>query len=1295
MYNYGTAKFTDSTISGNSASERGGGMWNYGAATLTDCTISGNAANEGGGVYILSGPNSRMTIVSTIVAGNIAAIISPDLFGTVTDDLGFNLVGDGTGASGFTAAGDQVGTAASPIDPLLAPLGDYGGPTQTMALRAGSPAIGKGVAIAGITTDQRGFALDSPRPAIGAFQTNPLVVNTAGDGIGSLLGNLNLRQAVNLANVIDNAVTITFAPTVFAAHQTIRLTAGQIELSDPSGLETITGPAAGLTIDAGGTSRVFVVDGGVTAALSGLTITGGSVPRGLGGGLENFGTVTLTDCTVSGNSASGGLGGGLWNGGLAMLSGSTFSGNTAYDGGGVYNYGTAKFTDSTISGNSASERAGGVWNYGAATLTDCTISGNAANEGGGVYMLSGPNSRMTIVDTIVAGNAAAIISPDLFGTVTDDRGYNLIGDGAGASGLTAAGDQVGTAASPIDPLLARLGDYGGPTQTMPLLPGSPAIGKGIVADYPGTTTPITTDQRGMPLDSPNPDLGAFQSQGFILTPVSGSSSQAALTGSAFANPLAVTVMANNPVEPVAGGIVSFAAPPSGASAVLSSSTATIGSNGVAATTATANNTAGSYNVTASATGVATPAHFALTNKQALTITSLASVSPNPRNSAVSSVDLNFSEPVNTSSLTSGALVLTDDNSIIPIGSGVTLALVSGTTSTYSINGLASLTAAQGEYKLTVNAADIEDQNGIAGAGDASTSWLMDTTAPSSEVINSLGTSQSSDTFSIPVSFSDPAPAGGGPAPGVASVQLFVSVNNGPFALSQTKGLATPEASGTVNFTFVGQDRNTYAFHSITTDAIGNTETKSTSAIEASTSVPDLHPPITHVLSSTPTYSWGSYPSSDFSGLTASTFNQSKGAFTLNWAGVDPDQNTGTPTGSIKLANIYVEVDGNPTPTLIGQLSGGSPNSNGVYTGSITYIALADGDSHTYAFFSVGIDDEQKAQAVPTTPDVTFTEVYSASLAATLEVEKGIAERSFIQYLDVNFNQTVSTSAELQALQTEIGGSNRSANVELLWFGKNPLATNFASEGSVNLSKATMSLTGRDLSINFGSAGITSLLTETGVSGTGTSTTNFGDGWYALGIDPAGNFSSNQTIWLTFFRLFGSVTGDETVSGPYTATGMDANVVYSAEGQSGSLLDADVDGSGAVNSKDLTYTVASKGDSVGATAPSDFPQFQLFAGSGTSVMAALMPANATPITQQEVQSLVPAAIAAWQAAGLDTADVRKLESTPIVVGNLGANILGEETSGVITINQTAAGYNWYLNGGDGSHPSARPRARSIC
>ena len=483
LRSYGTATLTDCTISGNSADE-GGGLWSYGTATLTDCTISGNFASEtGGGVYLPNVPAARTTIVDTIVAGNSAGT-RPDVSGTVTEDQGYNLIGDEDGASGFTAAGDQVGTPASPIDPRLAPLGDYGGPTPTMALRTGSPAIGKGMAIPGITTDQRGFALDSPQPDIGAFQSNPLVVNTTSDGAGSLPGDLGLRQAVNLANVIGTAATMTFDPTVFAGPQTIALTGGQLELSETSGLETITGPAAGLTIDGGGRSGVFQIDSGVTAALSGLTITGGSATAG--GGLVNLGTITLTDCTISGNSA--------------------------IFGGGVYNYGTATITDCTISGNSAGY-GGGVNAYGPLTLTACTVSGNSAAIGGGVILHGGADSRTTIGNTIVAGNAA-IISPDLFGTVDQDRGYNLIGDGDGASGFTAAGDQVGTTASPIDPLLAPLGDYGGPTQTMALRTGSPAIGKGIAISG------LTTDQRGFALDAPRPDIGAFQSNPLVVNTIS-------------------------------------------------------------------------------------------------------------------------------------------------------------------------------------------------------------------------------------------------------------------------------------------------------------------------------------------------------------------------------------------------------------------------------------------------------------------------------------------------------------------------------------------------------------------------------------------------------------------------------------------------------------------------------------------------------------------------------------------------------------------------------------------------------
>ena len=167
-----------------------------------------------------------------------------------------------------------------------------------------------------------------------------------------------------------------------------------------------------------------------------------------------------------------------------------------------------------------------------------------------------------------------------------------------------------------NPLLAPLGNYGGPTQTMALLPGSPAIGTGD----PGQAG--TADQRGYTRGG-RVDIGAYQDQGFTLTPVNGSTPQATSVAYAFPDPLAVAVTADNTgpfVDPVDGGVITFTAnaAANGASASLSPTTATI-TGGQASVTATANATAGSYKATASAAGVADPATFSLTNTPSLVV----------------------------------------------------------------------------------------------------------------------------------------------------------------------------------------------------------------------------------------------------------------------------------------------------------------------------------------------------------------------------------------------------------------------------------------------------------------------------------------------------------------------------------------------------------------------------------------------------------------------------------------------------------------------------------------------------
>ena len=443
------------------------------------------------------------------------------------------------------------------------------------------------------------------------------VTNTLDDGsVGSL------RWAVEQANAGGGAETINFDPSLFNTPQTITLTQGQLELSDTTGTETITGPAAGLTVSGGGKSRVFQVDKGVTASISGVTITAGNGGSGgsgdgdgdgyFGGGLENYGTTTLTNCTITGNYAQ--KGGGLNNLGTATLNGCTISNNAVGgiygdggDGGGLQTFGgTLTLTNCTVSGNHAQDNGGGLYlnnltTGGTTTLTNCTLSGNSAGSGGGVDNESG---TATFGNTIVAENTATT-GPDAYGAFTS-RGNNLIGQTNGSSGWVGS-DLTGTSAAPLDALLAPLGNYGGPTRTMALLPGSPAIDAGNNALIPAG---VTTDQRGLPrIQSGHVDIGAFESSGFTLAYTSGSGQ----TAGAFA-PLVVTLAANNPIEPVAGGLVTFTPPGSGgASAELTGNPATISAGGTASVTATSNGVAGSDTVSATANGALGAASFRLTN----------------------------------------------------------------------------------------------------------------------------------------------------------------------------------------------------------------------------------------------------------------------------------------------------------------------------------------------------------------------------------------------------------------------------------------------------------------------------------------------------------------------------------------------------------------------------------------------------------------------------------------------------------------------------------------------------------
>jgi len=173
--NWGSATVTGSTFSGNTAQFIGGAIVNGETLFISDSTITNNTAvnDMGGGIYDVG----FLTIGNTIIAGNVAPNVAySDLYsGGVLTSLGHNLVGVGNGQ--FNATGDQQGTAGTPLDAKLGPLGNSGGTTPTHSLLAGSPAIDAGSSAE--ATDQRGLTrvVDQPGYAnaaagadIGAFE---------------------------------------------------------------------------------------------------------------------------------------------------------------------------------------------------------------------------------------------------------------------------------------------------------------------------------------------------------------------------------------------------------------------------------------------------------------------------------------------------------------------------------------------------------------------------------------------------------------------------------------------------------------------------------------------------------------------------------------------------------------------------------------------------------------------------------------------------------------------------------------------------------------------------------------------------------------------------------------------------------------------------------------------------------------------------------------------------------------------------------------------------------------------
>jgi uncharacterized membrane protein len=228
----GTLTLTNTTVSGNTAFSAGGGIENdAGTLTLFSATVSGNfpeGINNNGGTLALE---------NTIVAGN--GYSPRDIAGSITTDDGNNLLG--TAVNNSTTDPHPGPADVFTDSPGLATLGNYGGPTETMALQSGSLAIGAGNAGAANLpgTDERGL----PRTVngsldIGAFQTQPPAVVFTSLGQTADAGQPMGPITVQLQDLDGN----------------------------PAPVGNVSYSANGTTADASGTSNLTLVNGAGFAA---------------------------------------------------------------------------------------------------------------------------------------------------------------------------------------------------------------------------------------------------------------------------------------------------------------------------------------------------------------------------------------------------------------------------------------------------------------------------------------------------------------------------------------------------------------------------------------------------------------------------------------------------------------------------------------------------------------------------------------------------------------------------------------------------------------------------------------------------------------------------------------------------------------------------------------------------------------------------------------------------------------------------------------------------------------------
>jgi hypothetical protein len=462
-------------IAGTGASAYGGGIIQKGNLLLDHSTVSGNRARAdvtvssgalagGGGVYATDG---KVTVASSLVEANVATA---------------------SGSGGATyAQGYGAGIVASSASPL----------TVTRSTVRNNQSLSD--LLGGISTAQ-GAGLDVSNTTKVTVQNTVLAGNTArATSPASATAN-----AYGAGAHISDSATVSFAKSRVAGGRVVATTSGTATGSGAGLSLSGTGIALRTTLVASNTVDATASSGPATAEGGGLVLRDGSSLQLL----QSTVRANRADSTGPGIAVSSGGGIGLFSSTISMRA-STLNANVAGTsgqalGGGLFLNagGPHALVNSTLAGNRANgttARGGGIDVDTTLTVTAATIARNSARLGGGLYVEGGTT---TLRGSLVGLNTASMSGADCSQTVAS-AGRNLVASTVGCSFAVTGTDKTGLA-----PKLALLGANGGPTQTIALRKGSPALNA-----IPRAECPVARDQRGVKRPRPKNgrcDIGAYE-----------------------------------------------------------------------------------------------------------------------------------------------------------------------------------------------------------------------------------------------------------------------------------------------------------------------------------------------------------------------------------------------------------------------------------------------------------------------------------------------------------------------------------------------------------------------------------------------------------------------------------------------------------------------------------------------------------------------------------------------------------------------------------------------------------------